>query len=44
MNLGSGNRVHHTKGKIDAEAKVYVIMSEFADKLSEQLLQWVYRR
>ena len=44
MNFGSGNRVHHAKGKIDAEAKQHVIMSEFADKLSEPLLRWVYRR
>ena len=44
MNFGSGNRVHHAKGKIDAEAKQYVTMSEFADKLSELLLRWVYRR
>ena len=44
MNFGSRNRVHHAKGKIDAEAKQYVIMSEFADKLSEPQLQWVYRR
>ena len=44
MNFGSENRVHHVKGKIDAEEKTHVIMSEFADKLSERLLQWVYRR
>ena len=44
MNLGSVNRVHHAEGKIDAETKSYVIMSGFADKLSELLLRWVYRR
>ena len=44
MNFGSENRVHHAEGKIDAEVKHCVIMSEFADKLSEQLLQWVYQR
>jgi hypothetical protein len=44
MNLGSVNRVHHAKGKIDAEAKSCVIMTEFADILTEQPQPLVLRK
>ena len=44
MNLGSVNRVHHAKGKIDAETKSSVIMTEFADILSEQQQPLVLRK
>ena len=44
MNFGSGNRVHHAEGKIDAEVKHYVIMTEFADILTEQPQPLVLRK
>lgn len=44
MNLGSVNRVHHAEGKIDAEVKHYVIMTEFADILTEQPQPLVLRK
>ena len=36
--------VQQAKGKRDAEVIFYVIMTEFADRLTEQKLQWVLRR
>ena len=44
MNLGSVNHVHHAEGKIDAEAKFYVIMTEFADILTGQQQPLVLRK
>lgn len=44
MNLGSVNRVHHAKGKINAEAKHCVIMTESADILTEQQQPLVLRK
>ncbi len=44
MNFGSENRVHHAEGKIDAEVKHCVIMTESADILTEQQQPLVLRK
>ena len=44
VNFGFENRVHHAEGKIDAEAKYYVIMTGSADILTEQQQPLVLRK
>lgn len=44
VNFGFLNRVHHAEGKIDAEEKHHVIMTEFADILTEQQQPLVLRK